>query len=259
VTSLPLQQFSHYPAIPPPVAVPLNVSPPHECPYLPGRVAMSRWFVAGRVPAEVYHDLMDAGFRRSGRLFYQPVCRGCRACVPIRVPVERFTPSRSHRRTMRRNQDLVVTVKPRPVVSDEKFELYARYSREWHGKADEDFEGFASFLYASPVDTIEFEYRDAAGRLIAVGICDVSARSLSSVYFYFDPAEARRGLGTYGALREIEFARQHGIPHYYLGYVIGGCGAMEYKASFRPHELLGTDGVWREADPVGAPKSGHSR
>ena len=85
--------------------VPLNVSPPHECPYLPGRLATSRWFVAGRVPAEVYHDFMDAAFRRSGRLFYQPVCAGCRACVPIRVPVDRFVPSKSQRRTMQRNAD----------------------------------------------------------------------------------------------------------------------------------------------------------
>src|SRR3954466_10200847 len=183
---------------------------------------------------------MGPGFQRSGGLFYQPTCAGCRACVPIRVPVERFTPSKSQRRTLRRNNDLIVTTNPRPVVSDEKFAVYARYTRDWHGKADEDFEGFASFLYASPVETIEFEYRDGAGRLIAVGICDVCTRSLSSVYFYFDPDASARGLGTFGVLREIEFARERGIPHYYLGYVIGGCGAMAYKASFRPHEVLGT-------------------
>ncbi|HEY7117030.1 MAG TPA: arginyl-tRNA--protein transferase, partial [Tepidisphaeraceae bacterium] len=67
----------------------------------------------------------------------------------------------------------------------------------------------------------------------------------SSVYFYFDPAEARRRPGTFSALWEIEFARSRGIPYYYLGYWVAGCGAMEYKASFGPHEVLGTDGVWR--------------
>jgi arginine-tRNA-protein transferase len=82
--------------------------------------------------------------------------------------------------------------------------------------------------------------------LLAVGICDMSPLSLSSVYFYFDPSESRRGLGTFGALREIAFTRQHQIPHYYLGYYVSGCGAMEYKAPFRPNEILCTDGIWRE-------------
>jgi arginyl-tRNA--protein-N-Asp/Glu arginylyltransferase len=246
-TSTAQQRFSNYPAIPPPVRVPLQVSPPHECPYLTGRMATARWFVADRVAGNVYHQFMNAGFRRSGRLFYQPVCGGCRACVPIRVPVDSFWPSKSQRRTLRRNADVIVSVNPRPVVSDEKFALYTRYTRDWHGKDDgDDFAGFESFLYASPVDTIEFEYRDATGRLLAVGICDGCADSLSSVYFYFDPAESKRGLGTFGALREIEYARERGMPFYYLGYWISGCGAMEYKSSFRPNQLLGTDGVWRD-------------
>jgi len=106
-------------------------------------------------------------------------------------------------------------------------------------------EEYERFLYESPVETIECCYRDAGGRLLAVGICDVCSRSLSSVYFYFDPDEKRRGLGTYGALYEIELARRTGIPWYYLGYWVQGCGAMEYKSRFRPYELLGTDGVWR--------------
>src|SRR2546423_296124 len=94
-----------------------------------------------------------------------------------------------------------------------------------------------------PVRTIEFEYRDQAGALLAVGICDVCESSLSTVYFYFDPEHRQRGLGTFGAVREIAHAREHGIPYYYLGYWIRGCGSMSYKASFRPHQLLGTDGI----------------
>ncbi len=92
---------------------------------------------------------------------------------------------------------------------------------------------------------MEICYRDAAGSLLGVGICDVCAESLSSVYFYFDPDEARRSLGTFSAMWEIEWARRNSIPHYYLGYWVKACGAMEYKANFKPFELLGTDGVWR--------------
>ena len=191
---------------------------------------------------------MDAGFRRSGRFIYQPACAGCRECVPLRVPVEQFVPSKSQRRCARRNADLVVSIhKPQP--SGEKYALYARYLDQWHGKNDSDYDEFVSFLYDSPVDTLEFEYRDRRGnRLLAVGICDICPTSLSSVYFYFDPAESRRSLGTFGALREIAFAREGRTPYYYLGYWIRGCGSMSYKADFRPHEILCTDGVWRAAN-----------
>jgi arginine-tRNA-protein transferase len=205
------------------------------------------------MPENVYQDLMDAGFRRSGRMVYQPVCRGCRACVPIRVPVARFRPGKSQRRCARRNADLHVTVARRPVPTDEKFALHRRYMSQWHGAREPESRGeFEAFLYESPVDTIEFTYRagGATGPLLAVGICDVCPpRSLSSVYFWFDPAQARRGLGTYGALVEIERARAVGLEHYYLGYWVRACAAMSYKCAFRPYELLDTDGNWRESSP----------
>ena len=134
-----------------------------------------------------------------------------------------------------------------PKPTDEKFDLYRRYQIDWHEKADggEDRESFESFLYDSPVQSVEFCYRDVAGKLLAVGICDVAPQSLSSVYFYHDPLESRRGLGIFGALYEIEKTRWLGIPHYYLGFWVAGCAAMEYKAGFEPNEILSPAGQWR--------------
>lgn len=243
---------SHYPSHPPPVNVRLLVLAGHDCSYLPGRRSVSRAFMAGRMPGAVYHRFMDAGFRRSGKLVYQPVCPGCRACVPLRVPVAGFRATKSQRRCWRKNQDLAVTSSS-PAATGEKFDLYRRYATQWHGKAqgEDGWETFESFLYDSPVETVEFCYRDPAGRLLAVGICDTCPLSLSSVYFYHDPAESRRGLGTFGALYEIEAARRRGVPYYYLGYWVAGCGAMEYKANFGPCEVLDPDGAWRPAEPPG--------
>lgn len=45
-------------------------------------------------------------------------------------------------------------------------------------------------------------------RIIAVGVVDVLPHCLSSAYFYYDPAYAFLNLGTYSALREIEFVRK---------------------------------------------------
>jgi arginine-tRNA-protein transferase len=211
--------------------------------------------MADELPPMLYHAFMDAGFRRTGKLIYQPACRACRKCLPIRVPVEQFHPDKSQRRCRRRNSDLQISIDT-PRASDEKFDLYSRYLLQWHGRSaaaesePDDDEGnrksFEAFLYDSPVGTIEFTYRDPAGQLLGVGICDVCSLSLSSVYFYFDPAHSERGLGTFGALYEIEHARSHHIPWYYLGYWVDGCASMQYKCGFRPCQVLHTDGTWRE-------------
>ena len=201
--------------------------------------------MARSMPAGMYGELMDAGFRRSGLLVYQPACVGCTACRSLRVSVKGFVRTDSQRRCWNKNQDLVVSV-GKAQASAEKYELYARYVRERHGREEDATpEAFLSFLYEAPFPSLEMEYRDAAGRLLGVGICDRVDRGLSSVYFYFDPDASKRGLGTFGVLWEIEFARAETIPFYYLGYWVAGCGAMEYKARFGPHEVLGADGVWR--------------
>ena len=240
-----LQQFSHHPAIPPPIELELIASAAHACPYLANRTATLRAFSATQMPAELYHKFMDSGFRRSGDFFYQPVCLGCRECKPIRIPVAQFRPSKSQRRCERRNSDLNISIAA-PKITEEKFALYARYVELWHGRNDATFDELESFLYVSPVESLEFEYRDTGGQLLAVGICDFGSRYLSSVYFYFEPSESTRGLGTFGILREIEFARQRRIRHYYLGYFVAACGSMSYKAFFRPNEILCGDGIWRD-------------
>ncbi len=238
------QLLSHYPAIPPPLPLRLWESPAHACPYLPERQATMRALMTDQMPPPTYHAFMNANFRRSGRIIYQPTCASCRQCQSLRVLTREFRMSKSQRRCWRTNSDVVVTVGT-PMPSAEKFEIYRRYLGEWHGRDDSTYDEFCDFLYRSPVQTLEFEYRDAGARLLAIGICDRSQESLSSVYFYFDTSECNRSLGTFGALWEIRWATQNDIPYYYLGYWVSQCAAMRYKASFHPHELLGTDGVWR--------------
>jgi arginyl-tRNA--protein-N-Asp/Glu arginylyltransferase len=233
--------------LPPPVAVRLTILPSHDCSYLPGRVDTTRAFRIDRLPGRLYHQFMDAGFRRSGMIVYQPMCECCQQCVPIRVPVDRFAPSKSQRRSAHLNSDLIVT-ESMPELTDEKCDLYQRYLTGWHGKqtSDQDCrESLGHFLYQSPVDTIEFCYRTTENKLVGVGICDVCDLSLSSVYFYFDPAESRRSLGTFSAMHEIKWCWQKKIQFYYLGFWISGCGNMAYKSKFRPAEILEPDGIWR--------------
>lgn len=216
------------------------------CPYLEGRIAT---FSGGLVPdgrrlhPAAYEALLSQNYRRSGWVIYRPECGACRACRSLRVPVQRFSPTRSQRRVGRRNADLSVTVEP-PSPTDEKYHLYRRYLDHQHdGKMSPGYEAFESFLYQSPTDTLEVLYR-SGGRIVCASIVDRVPGGLSSVYVYFDPRDARRSPGTYSAIWEIDYGRRLGLSYYYLGYYVAGCGKMEYKARLRPNEILDGDAGW---------------
>ena len=223
--------------------LPVRRGPNHPCPYLPDRTATNEYTFVPALSPQDYQTLMDRGFRRSGEFVYRPVCDGCGECVPIRIPVASFLPSRSQQRVAKRNSDVQVSVGS-PVPTDAKHDLFVRYLRCQHdGSMSERREDFEDFLYRSPTTTLEMTYT-LDGRVVAVGIVDVCPSALSSVYFYFDPDESRRSLGIYGGLCEIEECRRRGITYWYLGYFVRDCPRMNYKASFRPYELLDRRRGW---------------
>ena len=227
---------------------------PHPCPYLPGRAARLCGFIADEFTPELYHRLMDRGFRRSGSLIYRPACEGCRECVPLRVPVARFKPSRNQARVRRKNRDLTVSVGPLECTR-EKWRIYARHLRtRTDGTMPDDFEAFRTFLYESNVRSVEFVYR-LGQRIAAVSITDLCRFSLSSVYAFFDPDLHKRSLGTFSILWEVEYCHRQEIPYYYLGYYIRDCPAMNYKARFRPHQLLRDYHNWEPPDDARAPSA----
>ena len=214
-----------------------------RCPYLSGQQARHLTLLPEPLGPGVYHAMMDLNFRRLGPVFYRPQCQACDACRMIRVPVEAFRPSRAQRRCYRRNRDVSVeTARPRP--SQEKHALYRRYLSSRHdGQMDGSPVEFRGFLYESEVATIELTYR-AEDRLLAVTLVDVEPLALSAVYCYFDPAQAWRSPGVFNVLWLIEECRRRGAPYLYLGYYVRDSPKMSYKATYRPHEILGADGRW---------------
>jgi arginine-tRNA-protein transferase len=220
---------------------------PYPCSYLPGRSARSQVATPSHlIDTAVYGELVRLGFRRSGAFTYRPYCDHCRACVPVRIPVDRFKPSRSQRRAMARHAELAVT--SRGLGFDpQHYALYLRYQKARHpgGGMDQDSrEQYQHFLLHSNVHTELLEFR--LGReLLMVSLVDYLADGLSSVYTFFDPAVARGSLGTYGIAWQVERCRQLGLKYLYLGYWIKDSPKMAYKATFRPIEAL-VRGQWRD-------------
>jgi len=226
----------------------LPTSDEHDCPYLPDRRARIQGFSVASLPGPVYRALMDRNFRRSGKLLYRPACPACALCRQLRVRVADFRPSRSQRRVLRRNRDVTVRCVAEPQPSVEKWELFRRYIAQRHTRPMLDnYHQFVQFLYAEPIASIEFDYF-ADGQLAGVSLVDRCDDALSSVYMYFDPALSKRSPGTLSVLREIEHCRGAGIPYYYLGYHVAGARTMDYKARYKPHQVLDDDRSWRQVD-----------
>lgn len=218
---------------------------PHPCGYFADRTAQNI-VIDPSAPqlSQIYDLAVQRGYRRAGGHVYHPQCGVCRACVACRVPVAQFRPDRSQRRCLARNRDLTVRVTA-ATYSDEYFLLYQRYLRARHAQGGMDEarpEDFSRFLYTAWSPTRFVEFRDA-DRLLALAVTDFCAAGLSAVYTFFDPDAQARGIGTFAILSQIRIARERALAHLYLGFWIAGHAKMDYKARYRPLEVL-RGGEW---------------
>jgi arginine-tRNA-protein transferase len=213
-------------------------TPEHSCSYLPGQKSTTLFADPKAViTTENYSDLSALGFRRSGKHFYRPYCENCQACTPIRVDTRLFKPTRSQKRTWRKNH----TIKTQILSADFHEDHYLLYEKYLHSRhADGDMyppsrNQYRSFLIDghSCTQFIEFSME---GELCAVAVCDKLKDGLSAIYTFFDPDYAALSLGTYAILWQIEEARRKKLPYVYLGYFIKNCRKMAYKNQFSPFE-----------------------
>jgi arginine-tRNA-protein transferase len=225
------------------------VTDSEPCPYLRDRRARLLYRMIPALEKAQYSRELDRGFRRFGIGVFRPVCESCAECVPLRLRIEALRPTRSQRRALIRSQDLDVEV-GEPSFSDEKLDLYHRFhaqrtrARGWPTARLTESEYRETFV-VNAAPTLEVQYR-LEGTLVAVAYAGEADDALNAIYAYHDPDHARRSLGTLNVLRLCEEGRRRAKTFVYLGYRVKGCPSMEYKASFRPHEIRGEDGVWRE-------------
>ena len=228
------------------ISIPLYLDKPHDCSYLDKRSAQFAYIHPDfTINSGHYSQLISQGFRRSGNHVYQPYCSQCTQCIPARLAVNDFRPSRQQRRTLKKNSDLAINIKS---ASFEKthFELYQRYQQSRHTDgemANTSKENYINFLSSDWCNSLFVEFH-CGTELAGVAVVDLLDNALSAVYTFFDPKYSARSLGVYAVLWQIEHAKSLGLDWLYLGYWVADCQKMSYKTNYQPLQGL-VDNQWR--------------
>ena len=226
-------------------------APPSTCGYLPDRHWSLQYEMVANLAAVEYTERLEQGWRRFGGMLFRPQCPSCRACQSLRVQVRRFQPNRSQRRAWKANHAEIEVRVGRPRVSRAKLKLYDRFhefqtdSKGWPEHPAKDAQSYRESFVHNPEFTEEWCYF-LEGRLAGVGYADRLADCMSAIYFFYDPDLRARSLGTFNVLCLLEECIVRGLTHLYLGYFVEGCRSLEYKANFKPNEVLHPDGKWRD-------------
>jgi arginine-tRNA-protein transferase len=216
----------------------------YPCPYFKdGREASVEYIVTDDFSRNEFHLFLSKGYRRLGQVFYRNICSSCSECKPIKIEVEKFTPGKSSRRTLKDNKDLQVQIASHPSVTPEKLALYEHYVSSKHGESNVTPDISIPAVYGMHYGydhIIEMNY-SLDSTLVGIGIVDEGKDCLSSNYFYYDTAYLERRPGIFSILQEIFLAKRMGKRYYYLGFYIDNNPAMSYKKDFRPNQILEND------------------
>jgi len=183
-----------------------------------------------------------AGWRHFGRYFFrystQPAPEGgLQTITPLRIALASCTFSKSQRRVLNKNAGLRSEIAPAALDSELRA-LFQRHKQRFTHNIPDTLETFLGPDPShGPCECRMIRVFDGP-RLIAASFFDVGQQAASSIYALFEPEYARRSLGIYTMLLEIQHCQTSGLRWLYPGYATREPSVYDYKKQFRGMEYL---------------------
>jgi arginyl-tRNA--protein-N-Asp/Glu arginylyltransferase len=205
--------------------------------------------------------ILALGFRHFGTTFFRYDTQRQHGktvhVVPLRIDLDRFRPSGSQKRIMRRNRDLTVLFRAAEVDGRKEL-LFAVHKQRFRENVPESIYDFLSDRPAEVPCAARECCLFQGDRLLATGYFDIGQASVSSIYTFFDPSPelGRRSLGLYVLLRQILYAREEGKAYLYHGYAYREPSFYDYKKNFNGLEYFDWAGRWLPFEKAGPANAG---
>jgi arginine-tRNA-protein transferase len=189
-------------------------------------------------------------------------CGTCKACIPLRINIDRYAPTKALDANTRRNRDLTQTLdftyaelsirKHGP----ELYALFQTYMKNRHPASDMAEYSYEDFLVFALPQNHTLTLKDSNGKILAAAFLDIETnpsvyRSIHYYYAFYDPDAAHnpRSLGTALWLAGIKLAKERGFKHVYVGAGAVGSPKLAYKFSYPGLEAF-ANGAWEPYDPA---------
>ncbi|MCD8496792.1 MAG: hypothetical protein LRZ85_01130 [Alphaproteobacteria bacterium] len=189
-------------------------------------------------------------------------CGSCKACLPLRINLKKFSLTEELAQIKNVNKDLTFSFDfPDSIVLSEKasreyYDLFTRYIRDRHptsAMSEYDIDDFRAYLFAQ---NRILSVRDAEGKLVAASSIDVQYepglhRAMHFFYAFYDRGSEwiDRRLGTFLSIKGIELAQEQKMEHIYIGAGAKGSAKLGYKFQYPGLETY-ANGKWESYDPA---------
>lgn len=205
-------------------------------------------FESLKVGPETMDILWSLGFRHFGTQFFRYDAtesdNKTAHVLPLRIDLNKFRPSASQKKIIKRNQDLQVVFRD-AFIDEEKIRLFEVHKQKFKKNVpDKIFDFISPFPSRIPCHTVECCLFNM-NKLVAVGFMDMGETSTSAVYSFYDTVYYRRSLGIYIILSEIRYSIEASMNYLYHGYAYREESFYEYKKNFAGLEYYDWNGEWK--------------
>lgn len=212
------------------------------CSYLKAKEQTMHYKIIDNCDARYSQNLIERGFRRFGKMYFRPICKDCNDCQSLKIDVENFVLSKSHRRVLKKAQHFKSYLQT-PTLTQahldlfEKYHLYMHEKKGWQYQKTSAEHYYNSFVSGHEDYGYEVLYYDKE-KLVGVDLIDILEDGVSSIYFYYDPDYLEYSLGKLSLLLQTQYAKKAKKKWIYLGYYVEDCPSLSYKSSYKPYVTL---------------------